>query len=123
MANTSFPSSAFRYSAAAAVGGQNIAVDTNRMLLSAEDVLRLVISMRRHFNNIENSMKKTNGYWIGEAGDVHRKLYEDKKEEINRILLRLQEHPEDLQQIAANYLGVVKTNTAVSSQLATNVIS
>jgi len=55
------------------------------------------------FDNLNTSISRTKTYWIGEAGDAHRKAYEDQKADIDEILRRLEEHPRDLVSIAQTY--------------------
>lgn len=70
------------------------------------DVAKKVNEMRKHFEELQKIMSKTEGYWIGEAGDMHRKIYHDLQDKVDKILKRMGEHPKDLLAIAQNYIDV-----------------
>ncbi len=67
------------------------------------EVSRSVSRMRGHFEELKNLMEKTGGYWIGEAGDMHRQMYKDIEGSVEEMLKRLGEYPVDLLAIAQNY--------------------
>lgn len=70
------------------------------------EVANKVRSMTQHFQDLKEITEKTKGYWQGEAGDKHRKLYADLVPDIEEILKRLGEHPVDLVTIAQKYTDV-----------------
>nr|WP_288827933.1 WXG100 family type VII secretion target [uncultured Clostridium sp.] len=69
----------------------------------ANEVSSLIKKVRMEFEHLNTSINRTKAYWIGEAGDAHRKVYEDQKPGIDEILRRLEEHPRDLVSIAQTY--------------------
>ncbi|WP_349943932.1 WXG100 family type VII secretion target [Lacrimispora sp. BS-2] len=69
----------------------------------ANEVSSLIKKVRMEFDNLNTSINRTKTYWIGEAGDAHRKAYEDQKTNIDEIIRRLEEHPRDLVSIARTY--------------------
>lgn len=69
----------------------------------ANEVSSLIKKVRMEFDNLNTSINRTKVYWIGEAGDAHRKAYEDQKSNIDEIIRRLEEHPRDLVSIAQTY--------------------
>lgn len=52
---------------------------------------------------LETIVSRTAHYWIGEAGDHYRMLYEENKKEIHEILTRFMEYPGQLMQAAQIY--------------------
>ena len=52
---------------------------------------------------MKSPVEKSSGYWVGEAGDMHRQNYTDQIENIETMLKRLSEHPVDLSTIAQKY--------------------
>lgn len=70
------------------------------------EVANKVNSMRLHFEELKSLVDKTSGYWIGEAGDKHRSMYQDLEDDVEQILKRLGEHPVDLVAIAQQYSDV-----------------
>jgi len=103
-------------------GGFEIKVSPDRLLEAARDVLNKTNTMNQSFNSIKSAMQKTRGYWRGEAGDHHRKLYSDQQSDINEIIRNLKERVSELEQIAANYSSGESKAASTAQQLATNVI-
>lgn len=78
----------------------SIEVSTEVLKRQSAEVTRKVQSMRRHFGDLEEQINKTGGYWVGEAGDKHRKMYRDLKEDVEKMLRRLEEYPANLLAVA-----------------------
>ena len=81
------------------------------LVAKADNVYAKLKKMQETLDNVQQTVERTKGYWIGEAGDAHRKMYEDEKEAIVEIMLRLNEHPIDLRDIARTYM---ETEAAVA---------
>lgn len=97
-------------------------VDTNVMVEQAEKVRKLGMAISKSFQEMKDVMEKTKYYWIGEAGDLNRKLYQNHIDEIDNMLKRILEHPDDLEVMAGNYDIAEKTNTSTSQGLDSDVI-
>lgn len=69
----------------------------------AVQVEKNVLNMRKKFEAMKTLVEKSKGYWIGDAGDMHRKNYADQSDNIEVMLRRLGEHPGDLRTIAQTY--------------------
>ena len=69
----------------------------------AVEVEKRVANMRTRFENMKRLVDKSKGYWVGEAGDMHRQNYTEQQTNIDEILDRLAAHPGDLRAIAQNY--------------------
>lgn len=80
-----------------------IEVDTAVMVNKAEQVAQAIAKMERTFDELQRIVTGTNGYWKGEAADHHRKMFYDEKENTQKILNRLKEHPSDLKLMAEGY--------------------
>lgn len=59
--------------------------------------------MRGYFEELERLMNGTAAYWIGDAGDAHRRLYTGKLQKIDEIIRRYQEQITDLEVMAGVY--------------------
>lgn len=70
--------------------------------------------MREYFEALERLMDGTSGYWTGDAGDAHRRLYAGKLQKIDEILRRYQEQITDLEVMA----GVYKEAETAAAMLA-----
>ncbi|MBR1629551.1 MAG: WXG100 family type VII secretion target [Lachnospiraceae bacterium] len=106
----------------AGIGSYRVLVTPEQLTAQANEVRRLGQNMRTHFNEIANTVTRSRGYWIGEGGDAHRRLYESQKENVNKMLARLMEHPDDLTQISANYKQAEKSNQARAQALPNNLL-
>lgn len=69
----------------------------------AHSVAEQVSAMTDAFEELAAVTSRTSHYWIGEAGDHYRTLYEESKEEVRTILKRLMEHPGQLMRSAQIY--------------------
>ena len=102
--------------------GSSILVDTKRMVAKANVVSSVISDMERTFNELQRVVSKTSGYWVGEAGDHHRKMFNDEKDDIAFILARLKEHPEDLKLMANNFETTERKLTEMNRQLRSDYI-
>ena len=104
------------------IANVQIKVTTEVLKAKADEVSKKISNMRSYFEEVENVITGTNGYWIGEAGDLHRKLYNDQKDKIEEIFKRLEEHPKDLVAIALNYEDVETRVEELSKALPGDII-
>lgn len=107
----------------AIIGDVHIKVNTAVLNDKAQAVSRSVTNMANCFEQLERIINATSYYWIGEAGDMHRKMYQDHKEQIDEMFKRLKEHPTDLMTIAQTYVAVDKEVQSLESELPGDVIS
>lgn len=102
--------------------GSSILVDTKVMVAKANVVSSVISDMERTFSELQRVVSKTSGYWVGEAGDHHRKMFNDEKDDIAFILTRLKEHPEDLKLMANNFETTERKLTETNRQLRSDYI-
>jgi WXG100 family type VII secretion target len=86
--------------------GVSLKVTPEILTSKSTEVANKVRTMTTHFEELKGLVDKTKGYWLGEAGDQHRQMYEDLVSDIEEILKRLGEHPVDLVTIAQKYSDV-----------------
>lgn len=106
----------------AGIGSVTVKVSPEVLVAQAEEVRRLGKDMQNRFQNLQNTIERTRGYWIGEAGELHRKLYDEQKDNVNQMLRRLLEHPDDLLAISENYKAAERTNVESATVLDADVI-
>ena len=107
-----------------AISGQVILKVTPEILQTqAQTTTNNITKMKAEFDKIETIITRTGNYWIGEAGDAHRKVYTDEKADIQEMLARLSEHPTDLEQIANTYLQVESEVKELAQELPGDIIS
>lgn len=103
-------------------GNVEFKVTPEVLVEKADEVSAKLTKMQNLLDTIEGAVERTRSYWIGEAGDLHRKMYEDEKETIAEIMLRLNEHPVDLRAIAQTYMDVETAVTNLAEELPTDVL-
>lgn len=107
-----------------AISGQVILkVTPENLLTQAQATKNNITKMKAEFDKIETIITRTSNYWIGEAGDAHRKVYTDEKANIQEMLARLSEHPADLEQMARTYLQVEGEVKELAQELPGDIIS
>ena len=102
--------------------GNSLRVNTDVMMAKAEEVEQKVRNMRAQLAEIEKMINESKSHWQGEAGDLHRNLYYRKKEEIDRIVNKLAQHPVNLRRAARVYAGLAEDSKLIEQALPTNVI-
>ncbi len=102
--------------------GSSILVDTNKMIAKANVVASVISDTERTFHELQRVVNRTSGYWVGEAGNHHRKMFNDEKDDISFILTRLKEHPEDLKLMANNFEVSERKLTERNQQLRSDYI-
>ena len=96
-------------------GDVHIKVNSTVLNAKAQSVSGSIRNMENCFEQLETIINRTSYYWIGEAGDMHRKIYNEQKSQIDEMMKRLKEHPVDLVTIAQTYES---TESAVQSMAA-----
>ncbi len=107
----------------AGLGEINIKVTPQDLMTKAGEVETARKRLEGHFNEIKSIISRTNLYWLGEAGELHRKLYTDQQENIDSMFGRMQEHTTDLRAIAANYGAVEQEIENLALELPGDIIS
>lgn len=102
--------------------GSSIVVDTNTIVAKANVVSSVISDLERTFDELQRVVNRTSSYWIGEAGNHHRKMFSDEKDNISFILVRLKEHPEDLKLMANNFETSERKLTEVNRSLRSDYI-
>lgn len=92
-------------------GNVEIKVNDQSLLSAAETLKRKISEMRSSYDKVLEIIQKTGGYWVGLAGDEHRNAFLEQQDDIDQIVKRLSEHPDDLLKIA-NLYEEAETKTA-----------
>ncbi len=104
------------------IGDVHIKVSTEVLNEKAQTVSNRITDMANCFEHLETIVNRTSYYWIGEAGDLHRKMYREQKENVEEMIKRLKEHPGDLMTIAQNYQAADVAVTQIANALSGDVI-
>lgn len=84
---------------------------------TSSEFSKLVDSIERHFQRINEISGKTRGYWVGDAGDRGREGYTSYQDDISFITKRLGEHPVDLLKMAGIYKKAEQRAETISTKL------
>lgn len=85
------------------IGDVKIKVTAAELYQKAESLKKRLDRAGTALTEIAETIAVTGNYWIGDAGDEHRKLYESQKDKGKELLQKLKEHSENLQSIARIY--------------------
>lgn len=107
----------------AITGEVHIKVNTAVLNDKAQTVSKSISNMANCFEQLERIISRTSYYWIGEAGDLHRKIYQENKQQIDEMFRRLKEHPTDLMTIAQTYATTEQMVQSLASELPGDIIS
>lgn len=102
--------------------GVEILVQPDVLRQTADEVTSCIGQVETLFVSVQTTVGHTRHYWIGEAGDLHRKAFEEQMDDIDQILVRLREHPVDLLKIAGIYDETDTRQAEASSQMSSNLI-
>lgn len=106
----------------AITGDVHIKVDSAVLRDKAASVSKSIASMSGSLEQLESIISRTSSYWIGEAGDMHRKIYMDQRPQLEEMMKRLKEHPTDLLAIAQTYDTVEAAVQEIASELPGDII-
>lgn len=106
----------------AIMGGVSVKVRPEVLVEKAQTVSASISKLASCFEDLERIINRTSYYWIGEAGDMHRRLYQEQRDNVDEMMRRLKEHPEDLLTISQNYVQAEQAVEAIANQLSGNVI-
>ena len=103
--------------------GFQLKVTTEQLKNTSTTVFNLIRETKSAFEDLGRAVSKTSQYWIGEAGDRHRQLWQEQWQEVEAMLRRLEEYPEDLLAMAGLYEKAESEVTKTSAALRGDVIS
>lgn len=104
------------------MSGAVLRVDPQVMYEKSNEAGLLLDEMRRAYENMNAAVKRSQNYWLGEAGDLHRATYQKRQEEAEKIFQRLQEHVDELKQMGRIYEGAEQQSLIAAEDLSSDVI-
>ena len=75
----------------------------NELDIKAQEAATAIFEMEQLLANVQDTVNRTEYYWIGEAAEINRKVFLEQKEDMEAILSRLKEYPETLRKVANIY--------------------
>ena len=92
-------------------------VTPEQMEAAASELSGYVSSMSECFQQMKNTMDQTAVYWVGEAGNAHRQMYQEQVTKTEEIIARYTEHVRDLYTMAGVYIEAEQTAQAMADEL------
>lgn len=94
-----------------------IKVTPEEMAAAASELSGYVSTMNECFQQMKITMQQSESYWVGEAGEAHRKLYQEQVASTEEIIARYNEHVRDLNTMAGVYSEAEAQATAKADEL------
>lgn len=107
----------------AIIGDVQVKVNPAVLIEKAQSVSKNITSMANYFEQLNKIVSRTSYYWIGEAGELHRNIYQEQKMRIEEMIKRLKEHPADLMAMAQTYDNAEAAVRSIASELPGDIIS
>lgn len=104
-------------------GSVTLVVKPENLNTQASEVSNQISTLNGLFESMKTNVNKTAGYWIGDGGDAHRRLYQEQQSKIEEIISTLSERVSELNQMASNYISGENQAVSEASELPTDVIS
>ena len=92
-------------------------VTPEEMQSAAAELTGYVNTMEQSFRDMKQTMTASAHYWVGQAGDAHRELYNEQVADAEEFLARCREHIRDLNTMAGVYIQAEQTATAKAEEL------
>lgn len=92
------------------------------MKKKAEKIQSQINAIKKDWNRIDEIMRKTTSYWEGNASEKHKNNKSKLEDDLSHVLKRLQEHPEDLLEMAGIYEKSTKNAQKIANSLPKDVI-
>lgn len=92
-------------------------VSPEEMQAAAAELSGYISNMNECFEAMKRTMDSSDSYWMGEAGNAHRQLYNSQIATIEEIIARYTEHVTDLNTMAGVYSQAEATAQAKADEL------
>jgi len=102
--------------------GINLRVSTEALKTKAREVDTEIQKLEKYINQIQDIVSRTTSYWTGMSGDKARKEFLGQQENMNLVLRRFREHPDDLLKMAGIYEAGEQQVRQSNEALKTNII-
>lgn len=105
------------------MAGIILKVSPDELKAKAEEISRQISSFEADWKQFSYLVQNSKSYWTGDTGDAHQKMFMQYKEDVERIIKRLHEHPEDLLKMAGLYEESEQRAVSTVQRLSGDVIS
>lgn len=100
-----------------------IKVEPTAMKQEAEQIRGIISKLQNEYSGLCAVVNASSGYWEGDAANAYRTYIKKLDDNMQTVLKRLSEHPDDLLKMAGLYDEAEVKATEVAASLSSNVIS
>ena len=104
-------------------GSGEFKVTTQVLKSKMDEVIKKISDAQHKLEGMDNLVDSTASYWVGDAGEYHRKAYRELRPEADRILQLWNGHAVHLGQIAGVYEQSEAQAQSTAAALPTDIIS
>lgn len=104
------------------MAGFRLKVTPDVLKTQSQTIQNEIRNIEKQWSNIETLIKRSKGYWEGDASQQHIKYYEEVKDSVLEAIKRLKEHPNDLLKMAGIYDSAEKKSAGLTNYLPDEVI-
>lgn len=97
-------------------------VTPEEMQAAASELSGYVSTMNDCFQQMKATMDQTAGYWVGEAGNAHRQMYQEQVAKTEEIIARYTEHVRDLNTMAGVYTEAEQSAQTMADELPMSIL-
>lgn len=100
-----------------------IKVNTSVMVNKAGELKSQIKKIKGSWETLKKAVNNSKTYWEGEASNRHIEMLNKEQENVENVIKRLEEHPDDLLKMADLYVKSEEKNENLANELPTDIIS
>lgn len=98
-----------------------IKMSPEELMEKADAASSSIGKMRDRLRELGVVIKRTSHYWIGDAGEQHRKTYSEQEKTQEEIMKRLSRHPNNMLAIAGVFQDAEKKSVESAAELPVDI--
>lgn len=104
------------------MANETLKVSVEILNKEAEAISQQINKIESNWNSLVRCIENSKSYWEGEAGNLHRKMISNEKEDVENVIKKLKEHPSDLYEMAGVYAETETKAQELANALPVDVI-
>ncbi|MDO4555391.1 MAG: WXG100 family type VII secretion target [Lachnospiraceae bacterium] len=104
------------------MAGIQLKVTPDRLKEKSQEITNQINRFESYWKQLSQLVKNSKSYWVGDASNSHQKQLSDYTTDVERIIKRLREHPEELLEMAEIYEEAEEKAQSIASALPDDVI-
>lgn len=103
--------------------GSEIKMSPEELMAKADAASSSIGKMRDRLSELGGMVRRTSCYWIGDAGDRHRRTYAEQEKTQEEMMKRLSRHPNNMLKIAGIFQDAEKKSVESAAGLPVDIFS